>query len=348
MGLLRNLRYLLRTAEIDNVIYKFHYRWTVLILVVFSFIITCRLVLGDSFTCIGGSGDIPKNYMEVFCYARSPYVLLEAFLKGTNALYPGVDKSSPGYTVLVKSFYPWVNLFFLLLAVIFYLPHLAWKIYEKRLIARVTCEIDRPLDDEISRESAINGIVKFLKSMHGKSTMYATVYISSEFLNFVIDVLLTVWLVFFFEIETNSAKSVGLKLKTWDDFFDFYFPLTGKCSLRKFSQNGVIMKIHGLCLMPLNNLYGFMFLFLYAWFIMLCVLSACVALYRTFVYLIPFLRLKLLRHLLLGVDRNLLLRLNKQYSFGDLLLLNFLKKNLLPHDFGRLVHLILEKEHIGD
>lgn len=347
MGLLRNIRYLLRTAEIDNGVYKLHYRLTVLILVVFSFIITCRLVLGDSFSCTTPR-DIPEDIIETFCYAKSPYVILQAFLKNSETLYPGVAKRSTGDHLIVKSFYPWVNLFFLVLAVIFYLPHLAWKIYERRLVARVTCDIDRPLDDEISRESAISGIVKFLKSMQGKTAMYATVYITTEMLNFMVDVLLTTWLVFFFQISKKSTKILDLKVESWDEFFEFYFPLAGKCTFNTYGSSGTLVTFDVLCLMPLNKLYGFMFLFLYAWFIMLCVVSPCVVLYRTLVFLIPVLRLKLLRYLLLGVDHNLLLRLDKQYSFGDILLLNFLKKNLLPHDFAKLVHFLIEKEHIGD
>lgn len=322
-----------QAAKTDNIVFKLYYRYTVLILLLFSFVITCRLFAGSSVVCLDHSdrGSMASSY----CYSSGTFTLPAVFPK--NIIYPGIaGRSSPQENRKHVPYYQWVNLFFLVLAILFYLPHLIWKIFEGGLVAKLTAKVNDSCISETERKAAIVEIAKYIITTHGGHLLYTVVYILSEVLNWLIGVLLTVWLLYFFNVDMYF-RSDESEILTWSDFFSYNFPLRGKCEYRTHGISGIPQRYTTSCHLPLNYLYGFMFLFLYAWFILLCILQATVIPYRLVVVIVPPIRLLLFRLRSGLTDHTLLSTINSMFSRGDWFLLTRLQKNLLSHDVAKLL-----------
>lgn len=326
-----------QSAKTDNIVFKLYYRYTVGILLLFCFVITCRLFVGYSFVC---STDYSTDKMATaYCYSHGLFIDMTVISKNASKgkIHPGIPIGSPPlYNRVHVPYYPWVNLFLLVLAILFYLPHLVWKIFEGGLVTRLTSKVNNSSVSETERKAAIIEIAKYIITTRGGHLSYTVVYVLSEVLNWLVGILLTVWLVNFFNIDMYHS-SYEFKMKTWDDFFAYNFPLMGKCEYRKCGSSGVIQIHSTVCYLALNNLYGYMFLFLYAWFILLCVLQGLVIPYHLIVLLLPSIRLPMFR-LRSGVrDQTLLNDINFIFSPCDWFLLTRLQKNLLSTDLTKLL-----------
>lgn len=325
------------SANTDCLIFKLYYRCTVLMLLLFSFVITCRLVLGSSFFCSSRDFD-GQTIFDNYCYTHGTHIDLAAMSDSPDkALYPGIAlEVRPEGRFRYVPYYPWVNLFFIVLAILFFLPHLMWKICEGGLLTNLTSKVNDKSVTETERKAAIAEIAKYMLATRGGHFLYTGTYVLSEIFNWLIGVLSTVCLVNFFNVEM-SLSTPDFSMETWDDFFAYNFPLMGTCTYKRLGPSGNVQLHNNLCHLPLNNLYGYMFLFLYAWFILLCVLQALVIPYRVFSVILPPIRLLLFR-LRSGVtDHTLLDFTNTAFSLGDWFLLTRLQKNLLAHDLTKLL-----------
>ncbi len=98
-GPLRNIIvYNRRKIYIDNVVFRIHYTWTVMVLVAFSILVTSKLYIGDPINCMS-SPDI-KSIADEYCFIHSTYTrgVVE---QGRWAYRPGNT-----YTGTLSSWYP--------------------------------------------------------------------------------------------------------------------------------------------------------------------------------------------------------------------------------------------------
>ena len=65
------------------------------------------------------------------------------------------------------------------------------------------------------------------------------------------------------------------------------FPRITKCTFHKYGASGSIQKHDALCVLALNILNEKIYIFLWFWFIILAVLSACAILYSALVVMLP-------------------------------------------------------------
>lgn len=333
------------SANIDGVVFKLYYRCTVLMLVFFSFVITCRLLFGDSFFCETLDPDFLKMG-QTYCYTHGPFVDLSVIKDyKTTAIHPGVPHTLPPLENRVRMpYYPWVNLFLLVLAILFYLPHLIWKVCEGGLVKRLTLKVNDSSVSESERKAAIIEIAKYLITTRGGHWPYMGVYVLSEILNWLLGILLKTWLDSFFDAGMYY-KTDMFKIETWDDFFAYNFPLMGLCIYPRYGLSGDVHITKIMCHLPLNNLYGYLFLFLRAWIIFLCTLQSLVIICRLFGLVLPPIRILLFRLKSEVTDQTLLNFANTTFSLGDWFLLTRLQKNLLAHDFTKLLSYAQQNIH---
>lgn len=314
----------------DNFVFKLCYRWTVLLLVAFSFVITCRLWFGNSFSCRQDS--FPQHYLNTKCYDHSVYTLPSKLIIKDEEKTVTENKSEDFRRY--QSFYSWVNLLFLVHAFNFYLPHLLWKSYERGYIRRLTSGVQTFFDNENKRDSELYHLAKFIITTRGKHQLYTGMYIFIEFFNFVICLLHTVWLVYFFDV-TGVPDFFPHYLATWSDFKNFYFPSEGFCSFIDIGASGLPMRYKAMCLLPLNGLYMYTFLFLFFWYILLTVLSGLVLIYRS---LLSFsgVRIFFIGFLSPLSDRLFLSSVCRQFSYSDWFFLSRVRQAMMDVDFAKM------------
>lgn len=330
LSAIRRLKYIYFSPSLDNFVFKLCYRWTVLLLLSFSFIVTCRLLFGDSFTCLSFS-DLPFYHVNVKCYAETPYIEFArrpvAWRNGTAVVDASIQKLRR-----YQDYYPWINLLFLVHAFNFYLPHLLWKSYESGYLRRLTVGVQTFFDKEEKRGMELCYLAKYVLITGGRHKIYSSVYVLTEFLNYAAAQAQTVWLVHFFNV-TGVPKSLSLEIKTWSDFKNFYFPSAGTCEISFPEWN----RTHQVtCELPMNSLYMRMFLFLHAWYVIVTILCGVVLIYRI-VLLLPSFRTFVMKSSTSLAERAVLKSLCSRMSYGDWLFLSRLQKTMTDIDFAQMV-----------
>lgn len=294
----------------DNFIFHLHYRWTVVFLLVCSFVITCRLILGHSFSCISVDG-FTQEQLETYCYANYVYTWSDT--------HPEFRR--------YQDFYPWVNLLFLVHAFNFYVPHLLWKYYDTDDIKSLS-EIDLGNTKDDKRSLKLCYLANYVLSTQGKHKLYTGMHIFCEFLNYSIGLAQTLWLGFFFK------ATFVLKFLNWSDFQKVYFPSTGNCSI-------TVDKTHfeTTCFLPLNQLYMYMFFFIHGWYILLTVLSGLVLIFRL-VLLVPSKRKYIMKFTAAWINKEILTSLSLRLSYADWFFLTRFQRVLSDIDFAQLLEKI--------
>lgn len=74
------------TVQKDNAIFKLHYRFTVMLLVVFSVLVTTKQYFGDPIKCDLGGKDLPAATVETFCWIYGTYTVGSNFDSKTGCL----------------------------------------------------------------------------------------------------------------------------------------------------------------------------------------------------------------------------------------------------------------------
>ncbi|GBM78647.1 Innexin inx2 [Araneus ventricosus] len=294
----------------DNFIFHLHYRWTVILLLVCSFIITCRLVLGHSFSCVSVDG-FTQEQLETYCY--------------DHYVYTWSDKH-PEFR-RYQDFYPWVNLLFLVHAFNFYIPHLLWNYYDRDCIRRLA-DVDLGNNKEEKGKLKLCYLANYILATQGNHKLYTGMRIFCECLNYAIALAQTLWLGFFFK------ATFVLKFLKWSDFQKVYFPSIGNCSI-------TVNKMHHetACFLPLNKLYMYMFLFIHAWYILLTILSGIVLIYRL-VLLVPSKRVYIMRFTAAWIDKETLKSLSLRLSYADWFFFTRFQRELSDVDFAQMVEKI--------
>ncbi|KFM64993.1 Innexin inx4, partial [Stegodyphus mimosarum] len=229
----------------------------------------------------------------------------------------------------------WVNLFILVQAFIFYLPHLLWISYDMGYTGKLTSRARKYSSSEEKHvhQLELRDIAEYLLATKGKHTLYTSMYIIFEACNFAVASLQTLWLVNFFGVA-GLAEDLPAEIDTWSEFWDFYFPDFGFCELRKLTP-AVDVQFHTTCLLPLNTLYVKMFLILLVWYVLLTFLSGMVLIYRI-AHLMPSFRKTSITFWAPLVDPSTMKDLLRE-TYSDWFFLSRLQKTVTDTDFAQLV-----------
>ncbi|KAK7069424.1 Structural component of the gap junction, partial [Halocaridina rubra] len=93
----KKIRHLMKldSIVIDNVIFRFHYKVTMVFLVAFSLLVTSRQYFGDPIDCIVEG--VNRKTIDIYCWFHSTFTLpaLTDSLKGVEVPHPGVYNHLP-------------------------------------------------------------------------------------------------------------------------------------------------------------------------------------------------------------------------------------------------------------
>ncbi|XP_035222703.1 innexin inx2-like [Stegodyphus dumicola] len=329
---------------VDNNIFRLHYKFTVLVLVAFSILVTCRQYFGDPIDCIQND-DVPENVLETFCWIHTTFTLPDAWNKkvGVEVPHPGIDRFTPGETRKYHSYYQWVCFVLFLQAIFFYIPRYLWKTWEGGTIKTLVMGLNSPILKPDEKELNKNLLLGYLKTHLRYHSTYVTCFTFCEILNF-INVIGQIYLIDTF--LGGEFSRYGVEVLKFTDIDQEYrtdpmvkvFPRMTKCTFHRYGPSGDVQRYDALCILPLNILNEKIYIFLWFWFVILAVLSALILVYRLMVIFWPASRFIMLRSRSRIADKKDLHIIMSRANLGDWFVLYLLCKNLDPMHFRDLVH----------
>lgn len=334
IALFNHLKSFLKIKSVctDNAVFQLHYKFTAMVLIVCSILLTCSQFLGEPIHCIQ-KDDIPKQVLETFCWVHTTFTLPDAWNKkvGDEVAQPGIDKHHSGKSRKYHTYYQWVSLVLFLQGCIFYAPRYVWKIYENRLISGLILDLNSLTVKD--KKSHIKQMVAYLISTKNHHRVYASCFILCEIFNF-FHVVTQIFLIDkflggeFLRYGIEIFKILNVEQEYRTDPMVTVFPKMTKCTFHRYGSSGDVQKHDAFCLLPLNILNEKIYVFLWFWFVILALLSGMVLAYKIVLVFFPNFRLRVLKiRSIIASDKDLEVIFSKT-EICDQFLLYLLCKNL--------------------
>ncbi|XP_013789987.1 innexin inx2-like [Limulus polyphemus] len=274
------------TYSIDDSVCRLHYKATVLILTAFSLLVTSTQYFGDPIDCMS-TDNIPQNLLDTFCWIHTTFTLPSAMnLKvGVEVAAPGVKKTELGDKKTYHSYYQWVCFVLFLQAGMFYLPRYLWKIWEGSLVKKLVSTLNSPVLSFEAKSEAVSLVVEYLKTHLNNHGRYMGYFVITEIMYFV-NVIGQMYLIDKFlggEFTTYGTDVIQFAKTEQRDRVDpmvRIFPRMTKCTFNQFGSSGDVKEHDVLCMLPLNIINEKIYIFLWFWLVMLCVVSGVKMVYR--------------------------------------------------------------------
>ncbi|XP_050707945.1 innexin inx2-like [Eriocheir sinensis] len=354
----------IKNIKIDNIFFFFHYKVTMVLLVIFSLLLSKKHYFGDPIDCLVES--LNSHTIDMYCWIHSTYTFpaLNGARVGEEVAHPGVANYEgmrrPGadpelYSVRHHKYYQWVVLFLSLQAFMFYVPRYMWKTWEGGRVGRLVGELNLPVGDSDSRHQTLTLAVDYFTRYFHYHNIYAFQFFFCELLNFINIIgqffLTDRFLDYSFMNYGPRVTSYGWSNALYgDDPKDEIFPKVAKCVFHKFGPTGTVMRHDALCVLSLNILNEKVFAFLWYWFIALAVFTAIGLLYRLATLQLSFRTYLLRRHARL-VPGEKIEQISRRCYIGDWFILCLLAQNMdafAYRDFMmQLSERVVEKEHVS-
>ncbi|GAB6026226.1 hypothetical protein CHUAL_012433 [Chamberlinius hualienensis] len=290
------------SVNIDNNVCKLHYRATVVLLLAFSLLVTSRQYIGDPIDCMSSGNQIPKDVLDQFCWISSTFSIPTAFNKqvGRDVPYPGIDKHRPNEQRVYHQYYQWVCFVLFLQAMMFYIPHYLWKIWEGGRLKALIFDLKCPIVSADSRKEKRELLADyFVANLHNHNLYFIKFYIT-EILN-LINVIGQIYFTDKFlggEFTTFGTKVLQFTETDQESRIDpmvRIFPRITKCIFHAFGPSGDVQKHDALCILPINIINEKIYIFLWFWLIILSVITALSFIYRLLIVIFPHTRFFLLK-----------------------------------------------------
>jgi len=311
-GFFEPLRKLCRQEKvaIDNTVFRLHYKGTVILLILFSAMLTAKQYFGDPIDCYVQG--VPASIVNTYCWVhgtftikrfdnvqvRSPTAAENSYfdkMGHRGIAHPGIETSDPTKNQkMYHVFYQWVGFIIFLQAILFYLPRHLWKILEDGRIKFCSKDMkDMVLDDDV-RLKRVERLNKVYSKYQGKNNNYAAKFFLCEVIN-----LMNVVFQIFYINKFIGGKFLDYGSRIFEynqhvdthiDPMDDVFPKITKCQFNRHGPGGDINNHDALCLLPLNIVNEKIYLVMWLWMIMLSVGSAMSVIYRVLCVFFPLFR----------------------------------------------------------
>lgn len=336
-------------VSIDNVFFRLHYQFTVIILVAFSLLVTSRQYFGNPMDC--HFPDYTHGSLNDFCSVQPTYLEVEKRTREVeNPISPRGFARSQQQEREVKyySYYQWVPIALFVQAVFFSIPQYIWKVCEGGKMKTLAHDLRSPFLSKECISEKIEHIADFFFIQLHKQDFYAYKYFGCELLNFINvvgqisfmnvfigeDFVLYGIYVLLFDQKAHPNTVNPMKQ---------LFPTITKCTFKKYGPSGTVENYEGLCILTENVVNERIYIFLWFWFYVLAFVSATVVVYRIALLVSPALRLVIFRSWsLMNLPQEVKL-VHERLYIGDWFLFHGLWKNMNPMIYKQLVSRIAHR-----
>lgn len=332
------------SINIDNAVFRLHYKITVTIVLALSLLVLSKQCFGNPMDCY--FPDLPGASLNTYCYIQSTFPVEKSTVDpvDTELPCPEVFGFRAGDKSKVFGYYEWVFIALLAQAICFYLPHYLWKTLEKGRMKMLTKDFVLEFANEkyVGEEDVEPLGEYFWRQLH-RHNNYAYKYFICEALNCV-NVLAQIHFMRYFigedfryhdiyAVMFDQQPSGGTSTKLMEQVF----PTISDCTYRKQSSTGDIMDFHGVCVLPQNFLNQKIYICLWFWCHILATISVLTVVYRTITVLSSKVRFHQFRvHGYMNTLTNIKL-VYKELWIGDWFILMMLRSNISPLAYNKLI-----------
>lgn len=350
LGSLKSFVLRVKTLDVDNSVFRLHYRFTVIMLLAFSILVTCRQYIGDPIDCHAPASTLRVDMIDQYCWVSSTISLPKAFDKrvGTEVVYPGVDKYVTGDDSIRHQYYQWVCFVLFLQAILFYVPHYLWKTWECGRLKALMGNLDEPLvGDDIKKQRILSLQSYFANSLHHHA-FYVWRHAFCELLNFV-NVVAQMFFTnrflggTFLTYGTEVINFSEMDQMNRTDPMVKVFPRVTKCAFYTSGATGNIQLHDAICVIPINIINEKIYIVLWFWFIFLAVVSGMALIYRLVTAFVPKVRYYLLVARANSAPRHAVQTVATKVPFGDWFILYLLSKNVNSYVFKDVVDVVVRQ-----
>ncbi|XP_045467105.1 innexin inx7-like [Harmonia axyridis] len=357
--------------DIDNLIFKLHYRHTAILLFLCSLLVTSRQYIGEHIKCIVG-GKLNPRVVSSYCFFTSTFTQVQyteqELVDNGTVPHLGVgpyalESRSP---LIHHSYYQWVPFMLFAQAIMFILTHLLWKKWEGGKLRALLVGIENASYSFAEQEikSGCGPIPSIEKKKEGieliKTKIIKSDYVSRFWpLGLVICETLNVLHVYFQMALTNKFLggifwSLGPNLMdsslTSQTLLDTNFPKVTKCSFQMYGPSGSIQRHDVLCVMALNVMNEKIYSVLWFWFVFLLTISTLNLAWRLATYLLHGRSSKFNRYVLSSATPGKLNALTEvtitdHLVFKDWLFLRYLGRNIHGLLFKQIIDELTDGLH---
>jgi len=334
-------------VRIDNIIFKLHSQYTVLILLVGTTFLSYK-TFGDPIECLtANNNDISAKLLQNWCWLEGSFSVTGSDGKatiGNDVAYPGVKtlNEAAGERRRSHKYYQWIYFVLIIQAILFYVPKYLWKVKEanrlQMMITTVKSKHIREWNENDKRkitQDVVDSLLisndyfffyffcEFIYYIHLVAQMwFVNLMLSGQFLRLGIE-----WLNYNHSNDENADPLIRI------------FPRMAKCVFHKYGYSGSIETSDSMCFLTLNIVNEKIFVILWFWFAIVFVITSFSLLQRVILVLFPVTRYKKLCELAPSTDRKSLRMLTSR--IGNYFILNHIAKNIKPHYFRDLIDIVV-------
>jgi len=335
---------------IDNTTFRLHYRVTFTILVICSLLATTYQYIGAPIQCMAQG--VPGGLMNTYCWIHGTFTVPAklAGVIGQNMPHPGVGPTTdpnlirvdPNGDEIRHAWYQWVCFVLFLQALMCYVPHYLWKTWEGGKIKMIIQDLDKQdLDDPDTKKDRRLAAVQYFVRTKSSHQLYVSKYIFCEMLNFANIVGQLYFMNFFlggqfFDYGVDILRVSELPIEERVDPLSKVFPKVTKCTFNNYGPSGTVENKDGLCILAVNIINEKIYIFLWFWFLTVCVWTGVHLLIRVISISFVNFRTMILANRAKGNKRSDLASVVRKCAYGDFFLLMQLSKHFDPavyHEF---------------
>ncbi|XP_044762928.1 innexin inx7-like [Coccinella septempunctata] len=362
---------LINHVQIDNLVFRLHYRHTAILLFLCSVLVTSRQYIGEHIKCIVG-GRLNPRVVSSYCFFTSTFTIVEYvdtdLVENGTLPHLGVgpyalESKSP---VIHHAYYQWVPFMLFAQATMFILTHLLWKKWEGGKLKALLVGIQNASYSfaETEMRSSCGPIPTVEKKREGieliKNKIIKSHYVSRFWpVGLAICEALNVVHVYFQMYLTNKFLggifwSLGPNLLDGSlesqTLLDTNFPKVTKCSFQMYGPSGTIQRHDVLCVMALNVMNEKIYSVLWFWFVILLVISTLNLVWRLATYLLHGRSSKFNRYVFSSATPGKLNTLTEvtmtdHLAFKDWLFLRYLGRNVDGLLFKEIINELTDGLH---
>nr|CAI5834937.1 unnamed protein product [Callosobruchus analis] len=320
--------------NIDNNVFKLHYKVTVIMLLTFTVLLSSKQYFGDPIDC-----DVKerKETIQTFCWIFGTFINKDTVEHKT---VPGLGLEGPNSTSR-QVYYQWICIVFGIQSALFYLPRYLWKAWEGGRLRLLVEDLSGPLISSNWNNTTRDKLVRCLLTGSYFDKIYAVRFCFCEILNFVHVVAQIYFMDWFI---TGNFISYGISHASYSTVnpMNVVFPKIAKCTYHKFGYSGSEVNIDALCVLPLNVLNEKLFLVLWYWLFFLLTASFFAVMYRALFLFSHKVRVYLLRAQTRNLDHKKAEIIVDNLSYGDFFLMYKIGKNINPIIYREFVLAVYE------
>ena len=320
-----------KSYHIDHPFFRLHYQATVGLLLAFCLILTAKVMFGDTIDC--QSRILTKSdYYDNMCYAIGTYTRYRVMRNHDEAeqstmnitikvdpiskyLYSGVLIGHYPEEHKVKkywhNYYQYMPVILFVQAMLFYLPHYLWKMWENGTISSICKRLHENRFTPADYIETNNDILFYLQNCFklNKSLVYKyylchVLLLINLFIQVItLDVIFNHQFIFYGALVTRyyfygehvyglqSHSDSSLDNYQLNNPMDFVFPKITSCKVDLASMSGPNPDdARFMCILPLNILHDKFYLLLWYWFVILGALTIVQLIYDLLFVMLPFFR----------------------------------------------------------